>query len=186
METKWASCAVTGVWSSGRGGEAVRRAASALVVSLQEPWKGERAGAAMWAVTQERRTVKRETKRREKWLRSCHSLPACQRTCLLSGTRPSEGLDPEIVNSYKHSPMYMCTGSLVRRLTCTQLYVLKVHALAEVYRPTPDIHGFMLTIVFLLLCTSEQNYYGYHSSGAGVVNIGCWFNFFQRGKNSIY
>lgn len=113
-----------GVWSSGRGGEAARRAASALVVSLQESWKGERAGVAMWAVTQERRTVKRETKRREKWLRSCHSLPACQCTCLFSGTRPSKGLNLESVNSYKHSVH-------VHGLTHTQLYVLRAHALTS-------------------------------------------------------
>lgn len=147
-ETKWVSCAVTGVWSSGRGGEAARRAASALVVSLQEPWKGEQAGAAMWAVAQERRTVKRETKRREKWLRSCHSLPACQCTCMLSGTRPSKGLNPESVNSYKHSVH-------VHGLTHTQLYVLKAHALSHTHtrftavsRPITD---YMLMTHFLLV-----------------------------------
>ena len=117
-QTKWASCAVTGVWSPGRGGEAASRPASALVVSLQEPWKGKQAGAAMWAVTQERRTVKRETKRRGKWLRSCHGLPACQCTCRLSGTRPSKGLNPQSVNSYKHTPMYMCTHSLTHSYSC--------------------------------------------------------------------
>lgn len=122
-KTKWASCTVTGVWSSGRGGEATRRAASALVVSLQEPWKGKQAGAAMWAVAQDRRTVKRETKRREKWLRSCHGLPACRCTCLLSGTRPSKGLNSESVNSYKHTPMYMCADSLTHTYSHTRTAV---------------------------------------------------------------
>lgn len=39
-ETEWLSSAVMGIWSSEWGSEVVRRVASALVVSLQKPWKG--------------------------------------------------------------------------------------------------------------------------------------------------
>ncbi len=163
-ETKWTSCAVTGVWRSGRGGEAARRAASALVVSLQEPWKGKQAGAAMWAVTQERRTVKRETKRREKWLRSCHGLPACQCTCLLSGTRRSKGLNPESVNSYKHTPMYICTDlhthSHTRTAVCPQSTCAHTHVCITAVFRSPSLTRLYADLDFwveLLWCLSNCN-----------------------------
>lgn len=62
--------------TAGRGG-----AASTWVISLQQPWKGEQAGASLWIVTQERWTVKRETKRREKWLKSLQSLLSETKAC---------------------------------------------------------------------------------------------------------
>ena len=96
-------------------------------------------------------------------------------TCLLSGTRPSKGLNPESVNSYKHTPMYMSTYTH----TLIQLYVLKAHTHSHAYHRSFDIiHwlGWTLTKGFIQICTSQLNYCGTCSTGACGGSAGTMSN----------
>ena len=94
-----------------------REAPSALVVSLQERWKGEQAGAAMWAITRAKDCQKRNKKKRE-MIKKLPQTPSCWCTCLLRGTRLSIDLNLQNVNSYKHTP-HVHEHRLTHILTCT-------------------------------------------------------------------
>lgn len=54
-------------------------------------------------------------------------------TCLFSGTRLSKGLNPQSVNSYKHTPIYVCMDSHTHILTQSYSCMSSKHMHSHTY-----------------------------------------------------
>lgn len=116
QETKWSSCAVMGVWSSGRGCKESSKCISSLASGALKRWAGRVGDVGRHTRVKD---CQKRNKKEADMIKKL-PLPPCLSvcTCLLSGTRPSKGLNPESVNSYKHTPMYMSTHILTHSYSC--------------------------------------------------------------------